>query len=88
LDLFRDAGEANIHRISHSIGEILNGIKVHPSTSNQPSIISSAKPKRVVSETKFPINYRQYLRHTDQGVNLYGKDKYQTTLEHSLGYYP
>jgi hypothetical protein len=40
-------------------------------------------------KTELPVDYRQYLRHTDQGVYLYGEKQYpQTTLEHSLGYFP
>ena len=56
---------------------------------------SNTKPKRVASftiaDTELPIDYRQYLRHTDQGVHLYGGEQQQqqsATLEHSLGYYP
>ena len=58
---------------------------------------SSAKPRRVASftlaDTELPIDYRQYLRHTDQGVQLYGDEQHRqqqqsTTLEHSLGYFP
>ena len=74
--------ETNILRNPRSsIGEIRNGIKIHP----QPLL----KPKRVLSNGKIPLDYRQYLRHTDQGVFLYGKERFfQSTLEHSLGYYP
>jgi hypothetical protein len=59
---------------------------------------SIAKPRRVASftiaDTELPIDYRQYLRHTDQGAHLYGEEKQRqhhqqsTTLEHSLGYFP
>ncbi|CAF4301733.1 unnamed protein product, partial [Rotaria socialis] len=55
---------------------------------------SSAKPRRVasftISDTELPIDYRQYLRHTDKGAQLYGQEKQQSseTLEHSLGYLP
>lgn len=67
------------------------------------SIIAASKPRRVASftiaDTELPVNYRQYLRHTDQGVHLYGQEQeHQTqqeqelstpgTLEHSLGYFP
>lgn len=54
----------------------------------------SSKPKRVTSfpngETELPIDYRQYLRHTDQGAHLYGGEQRQQiqTLEHTLGYLP
>ncbi|CAF0921107.1 unnamed protein product [Adineta ricciae] len=53
-----------------------------------------SKPKRVTSfpngESELPIDYRQYLRHTDQGVHLYGGEQRQRTLtlEHTLGYLP
>ena len=58
-----------------------------------PQFASSAQPKRVasftVTDSQSPVNYRQYLRHTDQGAYLYGEGKrQQTTLEHSLGYFP
>jgi len=78
------------HRVPHvskSIGEIFNGIKIHP----QP--LSSSNTKRAASfnitDTELPIDYRQYLRHTDQGAYLYGEgNRQQPTLEHSLGYFP
>jgi len=71
--------------------DVLNGIKIHPLKSNIPP--SSSKPKRVasftVADTQLPVDYRQYLRHTDQGVYLYGEEqRRQTTFEHSLGYFP
>jgi hypothetical protein len=83
----------------------MGGIKVLPSTSypSQRPLKSSysssiKKPRRVasftISDTELPIDYRQYLRHTDQGVYLYGEEQQRqkqqqlTTLEHSLGYYP
>ncbi len=82
------------HRASHvlkSIEDVLNGIKVHPVKRNIP--LSSSKTKRVtsftVADTELPVDYRQYLRHTDQGVHLYGEQqRRQTTFEHSLGYFP
>ncbi|CAF0939289.1 unnamed protein product [Adineta ricciae] len=64
---------------------------------------SLAKPRRVASftiaDTELPIDYRQYLRHTDQAAYLYGDEKQRQqqqqqqqqrliTLEHSLGYFP
>ncbi|CAF4158108.1 unnamed protein product [Rotaria magnacalcarata] len=58
------------------------------------SSASSAKPRRVasftVADTELPIDYRQYLRHTDKGAQLYGQEKQEPseTLEHSLGYLP
>ena len=40
---------------------------------------SSVKPRRVASftiaDTELPIDYRQYLRHTDQAAYLYGDEK-------------
>ena len=83
----------------------MGGIRVLPSTSypverplRSACTPSTAKPRRVASftiaDTELPIDYRQYLRHTDQGVYLYGEGQQQrqqqklTTLEHSLGYYP
>lgn len=73
------------HRVPHmskSFADILH-----------PQFTSSIRPKRVasftVADSQSPINYRQYLRHTDQGAYLYGEGKrQQTTLEHSLGYFP
>ncbi|CAF0956353.1 unnamed protein product [Rotaria sordida] len=97
------------HRVPYilkSIEDIKNGNKVYPFTSNShlhqhPYKLnissSSSKPKRVASftvgDTELPIDYRQYLRHTDQGAYLYGEEQrqrqqQQTTLEHSLGYFP
>jgi hypothetical protein len=57
---------------------------------------SIAKPRRVASftiaDTELPIDYRQFLRPTDQGVHLYGEEQHRqqqsATLEHSLGYFP
>ena len=60
---------------------------------------SLLKPKRIDSstdaDTGFPLDYKQYLRHTDQGDFLYGEEQHrqqerqqQSTLEHSLGYFP
>jgi hypothetical protein len=93
--------------VSATPAAIMGGIKVLPSTSYpsqrplksacSPAII---KPRRVASftiaDTELPIDYRQFLRHTDQGVHLYGQEQQRqqhqqqkpTTLEHSLGYYP
>jgi hypothetical protein len=75
------------HRVPHvskSIGEILNGIKIHPQPSSTKRI-----PSFTVVDTELPIDYRHYLRQTDQGAYLYGEGKrQQTTLEHSLGYFP
>ncbi|CAF0987273.1 unnamed protein product [Rotaria sp. Silwood1] len=97
------------HRVPHilkSIEDVKTGNKVYPFTSNshlhQHSCksnrsSSSSKPKRVASftvgDTELPVDYRQYLRHTDQGAYLYGEEQrqqqqLQTTLEHSLGYFP
>jgi hypothetical protein len=86
------------------VAAAMGGIKVLPSTSYpsqrplKPSYSTSiAKPRRVASftiaDTELPIDYRQYLRHTDQGVYLYGEEQQRQqqqseTLEHSLGYYP
>ena len=85
---------------------LTGGIKVLPSTSypsqrplKSASATSVAKPRRVASftiaDTELPIDYRQFLRHTDQGLQLYGEEQQRqqqqyklTTLEHSLGYYP
>lgn len=84
----------------------MGGIKVLPSTSypsqrplksSYSSSSTTTKPRRVASftiaDTELPIDYRQYLRHTDQGVYLYGGEQQHRhqqsgTLEHSLGYYP
>ncbi len=84
----------------------MGGVKVLPSASypsQRPlkSACSSAitKPRRVASfciaDTELPTDYRQYLRHTDQGLYLYGDEQHRqqhhqklTTIEHSLGYYP
>jgi hypothetical protein len=59
------------------------------------SSAAAAKPRRVASfthaDSEFPTDYRQFLRHTDQGVYLYGEEQQrqqQSTLEHSLGYFP
>ncbi|CAF2556376.1 unnamed protein product [Rotaria sp. Silwood2] len=96
------------HRVPYilkSIEDVKHGNKVYPFTSNSylhqhPSKLnmssSSSKPKRVTSftngDTELPVDYRQYLRHTDQGAYLYGEEQrqqqQQTTLEHSLGYFP
>ncbi len=87
------------------VATAMGGIKVLPSTSypsqcplKSPCSSSIAKPRRVASftiaDTELPIDYRQYLRHTDQGVYLYGEEQQRqqqqqsSTLEHSLGYYP
>ncbi|CAF1438608.1 unnamed protein product [Adineta steineri] len=93
------------HQVPHvlkSIGDVMNDNKVHlltqishlhqhPSKSNVG--LSSSKPKRFPSfhhaNTELPIDYRQYLRHTDQGAYLYGEEqRQQSTLEHTLGYLP
>lgn len=85
----------------------MGGIKVLPSTSypcqrplKTPHSSSIVKPRRVASftiaDTELPIDYRQYLRHTDQAAHLYGEEQQRhhhhhqqtETLEHSLGYYP
>jgi len=79
----------------------MGGIKVLPSTSHRPlksSYLSTInKPRRVASftiaDSTSPINYRKYLRHTDQAAHLYGEDTHRqqhqsASLEHSLGYYP
>ncbi|CAF0761566.1 unnamed protein product [Adineta steineri] len=86
----------------------MGGIKVLPftPTTSYPSqrllksscSSSSVKPRRVasftVADTELPVDYRQYLRHTDQGVHLYGEEQQRqqqqqsATLEHSLGYFP
>jgi hypothetical protein len=75
------------HRVPHvskSVGEILNGIKVHPQPLSSKRVTSFT-----ITDTELPIDYRQYLRHTDQGAYLYGEGKrQQSTLEHSLGYFP
>jgi hypothetical protein len=86
------------HQVPHvikSIGNGLNDIQIHPFLHQHPlkSNRSSSRPKRVASftitDTELPVDYRQYLRHTDQGTHLYGEQKrQQTTLEHSLGYFP
>ena len=85
------------HRISRpltSIDDVLNGIKNHPLThSNLFKSNISSKPKRASSlniiDTQLPVDYRQYLRHTDQGAYLYGKKQRQkSTVEHYLDYYP
>ncbi|CAF3711204.1 unnamed protein product [Rotaria socialis] len=83
--------------------DIINDTKVYPSTSNSNFhslsskfniSASKSKPKRVASfsigDTELPIDYRQYLRHTDQGAYLYGEEQrqQQQSLEHSLGYFP
>ncbi len=88
------------------VAAAMGGIKVLPSNTSYPSqrpfklscSSSISKPRRVASftiaDTELPIDYRQYLRHTDQGVYLYGEEQHRqqkqpsTTLEHSLGYYP
>ncbi|UJR14079.1 hypothetical protein I4U23_001075 [Adineta vaga] len=58
---------------------------------------TSSKPKRVTSfphvENELPIDYRQYLRHTDRSAYLYGEEQRHQkqqiiTLEHTLGYLP
>lgn len=85
---------------------VTGGVRVLPSTSypsdrplKSACSTSATKPRRVASftiaDTELPIDYRQYLRHTDQAVYLYGEDQQgqqsqqkPTTLEHSLGYYP
>jgi hypothetical protein len=86
------------HRVSHvlkSIEDVLNGIKIHPFTHQHPlkSNIPPSSSKRVASftiaDTKLPVDYRQYLRHTDQATYLYGEEqRQQTILGHSLGYFP
>jgi hypothetical protein len=85
------------------MGAVIGGIKVLPfippiaqpnQRASKPP--ASAKPKRVASFTiadkELPVDYRQYLRHTDQGDYLYGEEQHrqqqQSTLEHSLGYFP
>jgi hypothetical protein len=46
-------------------------------------------PSFTITDTELPVDYRQYLRHTDQGAYLYGEEqRQQSTLEHSLGYLP
>ena len=82
---------------------VVGGIKVLPFSppiaqpnqrASKPSV--ATKPKRVpsftISDTELPVDYRQYLRHTDQGDYLYGEEQHrqqqQSTLEHSLGYFP
>jgi hypothetical protein len=87
------------------VAAAMGGIKVLPFTpttsypsqrllKSSSSSTSSVKPRRVASftiaDTELPIDYRQYLRHTDQGVYLYGEEQQRqsTTLEHSLGYLP
>ena len=91
------------------VAAAMGGIKVLPAVSAAsqrtfkssyiPSSSSSSKaPKRVASftiaDTELPLDYRQFLRHTDQGVQLYGEEQQRqqqqqaTTFEHSLGYLP
>ncbi len=85
------------HRVPHlrkSLREVRSNNKIHPLKSNISA--TSSTTKRVASfniaKTELPIDYRQYLRHTDQGAYLYGEEQrqyeQQTTLEHSLGYLP
>lgn len=82
----------------------MGGVKVLPASPLEFSSGSSSsknilrnhqttRPKRVASftvvDTELPIDYRQYLRHTNQADVLYGEEKQrQTNLEHSLGYLP
>jgi hypothetical protein len=75
-----------VHHVQKSMEDMINSIKVNP-------FPSTSKPKRIASftniDTESPVDYRQYLRHTDQGAYLYGEEqRQQTTLEHSLGYFP
>jgi hypothetical protein len=92
--------------VSAASAGVMGGIKVLPSTSypsqrplKSASSVSITKPRRVASftiaDTELPIDYRQFLRHTDQSIHLYGEEQHRqqhqqkpTTLEHSLGYYP
>ena len=61
---------------------MINNIKIH---SKSKQIHSSF----TMTDTELPVDYRQYLRHTDQGAYLYGEEqRQQSTLEHSLGYLP
>ena len=91
----------------------MGGIKVLPESppnTNQhchlplrtTSTSSSNKPRRVssftIADTELPVDYRQYLRHTDRGDFLYGEEQQrqqkqhiqqeQSTFEHTLGYFP
>lgn len=86
--------------------DVINGIKalpfqmnsnVYPTPCKVNVLPTSSKPKRVASfsigEAKLPVDYRQYLRHTDQGAYLYAEEQRQLaerekSLEHSLGYFP
>lgn len=100
------------HRISsvlQSMEDKIKDIQVYQYASNShlhqrsgKSNVSSfvTKPKRVASFTagdiQLPVDYRQFLRHTDRGAYLYAQEQRQqqqqqqrqTTLEHSLGYFP
>lgn len=53
-------------------------------------ILNDIKNHSFLPSSKLPINYRQYLRHTNQGIYRCDQEKQcqQTTLEHSLGYFP
>ena len=90
----------------------MGGVKVLPENPPNPtnnahlplrtSSTSSNKPRRVssftIADTELPVDYRQYLRHTDQGDFLYGEEQQrqqklqfqqeQSTFEHTLGYFP
>ncbi|CAF4439075.1 unnamed protein product, partial [Adineta steineri] len=75
----------------------MGGIKVLPftPTTSYPSqrllksscSSSSVKPRRVasftVADTELPVDYRQYLRHTDQGVHLYGEEQQRQQQQQS-----
>ena len=85
----------------------MGGVKVLPvsplqissssSSSKKPlKTTSSGKPRRVASftvvDTELPVDYRQFLRHTNQGDRLYGEEPHekqnQSNLERCLGYLP
>jgi hypothetical protein len=75
---------------------MIEDTKEFPFPSSRQHLLKSdiyLKPTRVASvtiaDTELPVDYRQYLRHTDQGTYLYGEEQsQQTSLEHTLGYFP
>ena len=83
------------HQVPHPLKsreDLMNDVR--PSQRSYKSNISPSplKSKRGTSLTRadveLPVDYRQYLRHTDQGAYLYGEKQQRTSLEHSLGYFP